>query len=122
MRQLGYPSLRDMNKMLVKGIVVNVPVTIKDILRAEKIYGPDVASLKGKTVKKAINASPRIYVPRSMAKTQDIYSDLFYCKRQGFVLSVLVHLRIVFINAITKSETRGYLKSILDMHIGKMLR
>ena len=68
MRQLGYPSIRDMIKMIVKGWMINIPVTVQDIVRAEKIYGPDVASLKGKTVKRKPREQPKVYVPRAMIR------------------------------------------------------
>jgi hypothetical protein len=44
----------------------------------------------------------------------------FYWRGQGFLISIAMPLRIMFIDALTKSETRGYLKSILEVHIGKL--
>jgi hypothetical protein len=46
---LGYPSINDMKAIIWKNAIKNNPVTTEDINIAEKIFGPDVATLKGKT-------------------------------------------------------------------------
>lgn len=65
MKQLGYPSGRDMINMIVKEMMVNLPITTQYIIKAEEIYGPDVASFKGKTTKLKRKINPNIYVPRN---------------------------------------------------------
>lgn len=120
MRQLGYPSTRDLIKIIVKGMMVNIPVTAQDVIRAEKIYGPDAASLKGKTVKRKPREQPKVYVPRAMMKRQDMFSDIFYWRGVGFMLSIVMPLRIKFITVLTKSETKSYLKTVLEDHIVRM--
>lgn len=120
MRQLGYPSTRDMIKMIVKGMMINIPVTVQDVMRAEKIYGPDVASLKGKTAKRKQREKPEVYVPRAMMKKQDMYSNIFYWRGVGFMLSTVMPLRMKFITALTKLESKAYLKTIMEDHIGRM--
>ena len=47
--RLGYPSAATAAENLNTGQIVRCPLTSKDIVRAEKINGPAVASLKGKT-------------------------------------------------------------------------
>ena len=48
-RRLGYPSDADLAKIAGGGgAVTNVPVTAKDIARAEDIFGPDASAIKGK--------------------------------------------------------------------------
>ena len=120
MKQLGYPSSRDMIKMIVKGMMINIPITAKYVIRANDIYGPDVASLKGKTVKKKCKKSKEILIPRSMKKKQDLYTDMFYWRGQGFMLSMAMPLGIRFITPVTKPETTGYLKTLLEGHTGRM--
>lgn len=120
MQELGYPSTRDMIKMMVKGLMINLPITPHDVIRAEKIYGPDVASLKGKTVKRKLKKSEQVIVPRNMMKQQKMFSDIFYWRGISFMLTLVLPLRIKFVTAITKRETKGYLKSILENHIGRI--
>jgi len=49
---IGYPSIVDFKNAVKNNLINNCPVTIQDIVAAEKIYGPDIAALKGKTVRK----------------------------------------------------------------------
>jgi hypothetical protein len=46
---LGYPSPQSIIDMINNGAIINCPVTAKDVARANKIYGPDLASLRGKS-------------------------------------------------------------------------
>ena len=49
-KKVGYPSIKDFANMVKKNMIMNCPVTIEDIMRAEKINGPSVQALKGKTI------------------------------------------------------------------------
>jgi len=51
LRKLGYPSERDMVKMISSGGILNSPVTTRDVRVARAIFGPDLATLKGKTTR-----------------------------------------------------------------------
>ena len=48
----GYPSIQDCKNAIKNNVIDNCPVTVKDIDIAEDMFGPDVHSLKGKTLKK----------------------------------------------------------------------
>jgi len=47
----GCPSVADLKKILKMNGIANCPITLDDVDIAEKICGPDVASLKGKTTR-----------------------------------------------------------------------
>ena len=48
---VGCPSVADLKNILKMNSIANCPITLDDIDIAEEIYGPDVASLKGKTTR-----------------------------------------------------------------------
>ena len=48
---VGYPSYKDFNNMVRAGMIPNRPVTLEEIKNVHAIFGPDVPSLKGKTVR-----------------------------------------------------------------------
>ncbi len=47
---IGRPSTRDFIKIVQMNLLPNCPITTKDIMAAEDIFGPNLGSLKGKTV------------------------------------------------------------------------
>jgi hypothetical protein len=50
---IGRPSTKTFLSIVDKNLLPNCPVTRADIITAEQIFGPDVGSLKGKTVRRA---------------------------------------------------------------------
>jgi hypothetical protein len=48
---VGYPSPKDFKNMVCSNMIKNCPITPANIAAANKIFGPDVASLKGKTTR-----------------------------------------------------------------------
>jgi hypothetical protein len=46
---MGTPWLKDFKSIIASNMVKNIPITIDDINIAEKVFGPDVGALKGKT-------------------------------------------------------------------------
>ena len=49
---LGFLSERDFGSMVRSKIMVNFPVTFEDVKYSKLIFGPDVNSLKGKSVRR----------------------------------------------------------------------
>ena len=47
---LGMPSMQDFKAIIQMNTIMNNPVTVKDINLCDQIYGPDIATPKGKTV------------------------------------------------------------------------
>jgi hypothetical protein len=46
---VGTPTMENFKSLLRMNVIKNCPVTVEDINIAEKIFGPDVSSLKGKS-------------------------------------------------------------------------
>jgi hypothetical protein len=58
-RKLGRPSQQKFEDILAKNIITNCPITVDDAKRALLIYGPDIATVKGKTT----TGRPTAHVP-----------------------------------------------------------
>ena len=91
-RKLGYASNADAIRMLMSGGIINAPITGHDVYRAQKIFGPDIASLKGKT-----RASPSAivkleHIPRPIAAEQSMHVDIMFVQSIPFLVSVTVPL------------------------------
>jgi hypothetical protein len=50
-RKLGRPSQQKFEDILKRNLIINCPITVDDAKRALIIYGPDLATLKGKTTR-----------------------------------------------------------------------
>jgi hypothetical protein len=49
---VGYHSNKDFNNMVRSNMIKNCPVTSKSVSAANKIFGPEIASIKGKTTRR----------------------------------------------------------------------
>ena len=50
-KNLGRPSTHDYLRIVDNNLLPNCPITCRNIVAAEHIFGPDVGSLKGKSVR-----------------------------------------------------------------------
>ena len=83
---LGYPTERDM-EALVSNNLDNVPFTVTDIRNAKTIFGPDLAGVRGKTVRE----SPKHVVTDVVAIPRD------FMKLHKFVTLVA---DVMFVNSV----------------------
>ena len=75
---LGSPSVADLKAAISMNAIADLPVTTSDVALAEKIYGPDLGSLKGKTTRR----KPLPMVTDQIAIPEQLYearSDLELC-------------------------------------------
>jgi hypothetical protein len=89
-RKLGHPSEQEFNKTLQNNFLRNCPVTPDDAKRALHIYDPDIAVLKGRTVKRQNRGIPNyqpIIIPAPMIdKYHDcqLFMDIFWVNGSPF--------------------------------------
>jgi hypothetical protein len=94
----SHPSTQDMKSIVKSNLIVNCPVTAEDIDRAEKIYGPSVPILKGKTARQTPSsvASDYVAVPpeiMSANKHVTLSGDLFFINKASFVSTISDHIK-----------------------------
>ena len=58
-KRIGRPSTKRYMELANAGRILNCDVTGQDILNAEDIFGPEIGSLKGKTVRSASEDRPQ---------------------------------------------------------------
>ena len=89
----GLTSNAEMIRMINSGGILNCPFTAHDVHQANKIYGPNIASLKGKQ-KRTKPFAPKLiehpWRPIKMAQTQCI--DLFEICGLWFLISLTLPL------------------------------
>jgi len=69
---IGTPSINDFKAVIRMNAIGNNPITTKDIDLAEKIFGPDIGSLKGKSTRRnpVHVVDDQIEIPRELIRSQ----------------------------------------------------
>ena len=116
--RLGGASDRDMMEFIRQSVAVGCPYTPADVKRATVIYGPDIASLKGKTTDAGPVKSTIIDLELGEQVAQMLYIDVFEVEGQPFVLGVMkpLHYRFAAIlDGKSLEHTYPAVKAIMDM-------
>ena len=81
--KLGCPTVENMKHILRMNLIKNCPVTTEDINIAEKIFGPDVGALKGKSTRRRPTPvrDDRVEIPPELKQNHEnltYYMDIMY--------------------------------------------
>jgi hypothetical protein len=95
---IGRPSTRDYVKIVEGGMLQNCPVSRADVTAAEDIFGPNLGSLKGKTVRNKNDHVPSLVadVPFDIIKTHrnvTLWFDIMFVNKIAFLVTVSRSLR-----------------------------
>ena len=73
MAALGFPSVADLKTAIAMNAIADLPVRTSDVTLAEKIFGPDLGSLKGKTTRQRPlpMVSDQITIPPQLYESRD---------------------------------------------------
>ena len=99
---VGYPSERDFTNMVSSNMIVNFPVTPRDIKNANKIFGPNAPFMKGKSVRRLPEAVVSNYfeIPEeilSMNVGLEVSVDIMFIDNLAFLVSVSNQLKFTMI-------------------------
>jgi hypothetical protein len=83
--KIGRPSYQHFEHILKHNLIRNCPVTVDDAKRAQIIYGPDIAALKGKSTRSEAHHVPT-FIPTSIpAPILEDHQDVTLCMDFFFV-------------------------------------
>jgi hypothetical protein len=90
---IGNPSEKDYNWMVSGNLITNCPITTTDINNARAMFGPDLASIRGKTVQRTLApvVADYVAVPRSLVETNKVIPmavDVFFVDGTAFLLTM----------------------------------
>ena len=93
--KVGHPLQQDFKAMVAGGMILNFPVTVANVIQAQKICGPSIAALKGKTVRSSPNqviTEDLIEVPKQMLESNlnvALLADAFFVNTISFFASMV---------------------------------
>ena len=93
MHLLGFPSEREFENMVCSNMIVNCPINFDDVKNAKLIFGPDITSLKGKSVRLKIASVVTDYVetPREILESHkelEVSMDTMFINTLLFLASI----------------------------------
>jgi hypothetical protein len=98
---------------------MNIPVSAADLNRATEIYGPSVASLRGKTTssKRArLKSEPSVI----MSPTEvQLYIDIFFVDSEPYLLSLVMPSNTLLVNHLNNRST-PIVKKAISSHLSKI--
>jgi len=118
-RKLGYPSIPVAIRMISSGAILNCPITVKDIIRAQDIWGEDPAQLKGKTT---MHKTPKVVLDQIIPvvrERQEGHFDLMFVDGVPYGVMVLVPIHMTFVSKL-KSKNSEELYKCITKHIGNI--
>lgn len=120
MIKIGRPSLQQFLTILDKNQLPNCTVTRRDALIAEAIFGKDVGSLKGKTVrKKPLGVSPTLNdLPADIMehyRNVTLAADIMFVNKIPFIVSISRHIHFGTVEMIANQEPDTILKSLTQV-------
>jgi hypothetical protein len=95
---IGRPTSAEFAKIVGLNLIPNCPVTREDIINADKIFGPDVGSLKGKTVRRHTEHVEVANTPvpaTLMSQYRDIIigADIMYVNKLPFFVTISRYIK-----------------------------
>ncbi len=89
-RMIGYPLINDFKIAIKNNLINNCPVTAEDVKNAEKIYGPSIAALQGKTTRTTPEEVKTDMIPVPPFIKEKYHNitlgiDIFFVNRQAFL-------------------------------------
>ena len=90
---MGAPTVKNFKGLIRMNIIKNCPVTVKDSKIAEKIFGPDISTLKGKSVSNKPKQVTRdiVDIPKELVmkhSSLDMCIDTMFINKCVFLTSI----------------------------------
>lgn len=116
---MAFPSTATYRDVVRGNDVCNIDVSVADIDNADRVYGPVVAALRGKTVRRKPHSTINTYVeiPRALKdpwKNVDLTADIFFIDGRAFVICKSRGIGYIMTKAI---KTRSKAKLVRSLKI-----
>lgn len=119
---LGYPAPADLELMLRRGVINNAPVTAQDVQRASRIYGPEIASLKGKTKSSKPTAVKPVPLPKYVFSELTMLCDIMFVEGDPYLVSVTHPLGLLMVSPMADrnvSTVRKFLNDQIRQYLAR---
>lgn len=123
LRKIGRPSQKEFETILSNNLIRNCPITVDDARRAIVIYGPDRATLQGKTVKKsgantAVPTHSPVELPSALLEDHNDITpalDFFFVQGMAFLHTISRKLKFCTISPVKSRSKAMMLHEVLGV-------
>ena len=119
-RTLGVPSVAAVKSIVHNGQATGFDISPKDIDRAIDIYGPPLASLKGKSTEPKPIKAKYDRIDHKVAQELNMYTDIMFVCGLPFMVSVLKPIGLVistFMGKGVKAKGKDNVLQIIKSHV-----
>ena len=93
LQSLAYPTMSDLKAIIKMNSIQDCPVTVEDVDMAERIFGKDIASIKGKSTRSKPKSAVHhtVAIPPELVKIQhnvDLCIDTIFVNEMPFLTSI----------------------------------
>jgi hypothetical protein len=118
---IGRPSTKTFLSIVDRNLLPNCPVTRADIIAAERIFGPDVGSLKGKTVRRtpAPVETDMLAIPESILSRYQkvtVSGDIMFVNKLPFFVTISRHIKFSTAEFLPNQKTVSLVGAIKRLH------
>ena len=116
--RIGRPTTNDFKRIIDQNLLPNCPVTTADVMAAEHIFGPDIGSLKGKTVRRRprqARTNDVVKIPLAVHERYrevTICGDVMYVNEQPMFTTISRNIRFGTSEALTSKGAKELLRAI----------
>ena len=114
---IGFPSWQDLKTVVRMNQIKNCPITLEDIKVCEKIFGLNIAALKGKTTrsKPPVVVNDWVEVPRELKLAHQgiiLCADILFIEEIPFLMTVSKHLKFITIRFLPNQKKDTIAKAL----------
>ena len=118
--QTGFTPPQALRMMLNAGGIIECPVTSKDVAVAERIYGPSVPALKGRTTRKKPMDGRTIEPGAELEdKTVHMHADIMFICEQPFLLGVFMPIDLTVVTSLSMSRNKPNLRAAVEEQLNQ---
>ena len=119
--RIGRPSLRAYIDIIKNNLLPNIPISVKDVLNAETIFGPNLGSIKGKTTRRKPNTVKltEIDIPydiKELYSDVELSGDIMFINKIPFFISISHKIKFGTAEALKNRKSETILKAIKHIH------
>ncbi len=118
---LAYPSVKDLKQIVQANLLKDSPVTAQDVDVALKIWGPSVALLKGKTVRRKppLVLEDIVEVPKELRKLHKrvtLTIDVFFVNSASYFATLSLRICFLSVTHLQNQKNTTIFKALKAMH------